>query len=89
MSKMLKLDIFEDGRFIGQIKVKDRWRGIVAIDESEFKEEIEKKASYAQKREIQYRFCLTYAPRLVATAMSFVGMDGAQIFRQAYLGANR
>ena len=43
MSKVLKLDIFEDGRFIGQLKVKDRWRGIVAIDESEIKEEIEKR----------------------------------------------
>lgn len=43
MSKVLKLDIFEDGRFIGQIKVKDRWHGIVAIDESEFKEEIERR----------------------------------------------
>ena len=43
MSKVLKLDIFEDGRFIGQLKVKDKYFGIVAIDEYELKEEIERR----------------------------------------------
>lgn len=40
---MVKVDIFENGRFIGQLKVKDKFFGIVAIDEQELKEEIERR----------------------------------------------
>ena len=50
---MIKIDIFEDGRFIGRIRVKDRWLGIIPIDEDEIRNEIEtrpptlKKAKYS------------------------------------------
>jgi len=40
---MIKIDIFEAGRFIGQLKVKDRWHGIVPIDEEEVRSEIERR----------------------------------------------
>lgn len=40
---MIKVDIFERGRFIGQLKIKDRWMGIVPIDEEEVRQEIEQR----------------------------------------------
>ena len=38
---MIKIDIFEEGRFIGRIRIKDRWLGIVPIEEDEIRNEIE------------------------------------------------
>lgn len=38
---MFKVDIYENGRFIGTLRVKDRWHGIVPIDEKELRDEIE------------------------------------------------
>ena len=40
---MVKVDIYEEGRFKGTLRVKDRWHGIVPIDEEELREEIEKR----------------------------------------------
>jgi len=40
---MIKIDIFEAGRFIGQLKIKDRWHGIVPIEEAEIRQEIEQR----------------------------------------------
>lgn len=38
---MIKVDIYEEGRFKGTLRVKDKWKGIVPIDEEELREEIE------------------------------------------------
>ena len=38
---MIKVDIYEEGRLKGTLRVKDKWKGIVPIDEEELREEIE------------------------------------------------
>jgi hypothetical protein len=38
---MIKVDIYEQGRFKGTLRVKDKWKGIVPIDEEELRQEIE------------------------------------------------
>ena len=38
---MIKVDIYEEGRFKGTLRIKDKWKGIVPIDEEELREEIE------------------------------------------------
>ena len=38
---MIKVDIYEEGRFKGTLRVKDKWKGIVPIDEEELRDEIE------------------------------------------------
>ena len=40
MANKIKIDIFEDERYIGQLKIQDRWLGILPIDEEEIKDEI-------------------------------------------------
>lgn len=39
----IKVDIFENGRFIGTLKINNRWRGIVSVTDEELSEEIEKR----------------------------------------------
>lgn len=46
---MIKVGIFEEGRFIGYLKVKDRWMGIVPVDEEELKQEIEERLPTLRK----------------------------------------
>lgn len=38
---MIKVEIYEEGRFKGTLRVKDKWEGIVPIDEEELRKEIE------------------------------------------------
>lgn len=46
---MIKIDIYDDGRFKGCIRVKDRWLGIVPIDEDEVRQEIEQRLPTLRK----------------------------------------
>lgn len=39
--KHFRIDIFEQGRFLGTLRIKDKWLGIVPVDEEELKNEIE------------------------------------------------
>lgn len=39
--KHIRIDIFEQGRFLGTLRIKDKWLGIVPVDEEELKNEIE------------------------------------------------
>jgi hypothetical protein len=38
---MIKVDIYEEGRFKGTLSVNDKWHRIAPIDEEELREEIE------------------------------------------------
>lgn len=38
---MITLYIYENGRYYGRIRIKDKWLGIVPVDEEELKNEIE------------------------------------------------
>lgn len=40
---MIKIDIYEDGRYKGRLRIKDKWMGIVPIDEEEVRQEVEKR----------------------------------------------
>lgn len=40
---MIKIDIYEDGRYKGRLRIKDRWMGIVPIDEEEVRQEVEQR----------------------------------------------
>jgi hypothetical protein len=40
---MIKVDIFQQGRYIGRLRIKDRWHGIVPIDFEEIKQEVEQR----------------------------------------------
>ena len=53
---MIKVDIFEDGRFIGQLKIKDRWHGIVPIEENEVRNEIETRLPTLRKAKYSIAF---------------------------------
>jgi hypothetical protein len=53
---MLKVDIFQDGRFIGMLRVKDRWHGIIPIDEDEIKDEIEQRLHTLRKAKYTIAF---------------------------------
>jgi hypothetical protein len=39
--KHIRIDIFEQGRFLGTLRIEDKWLGIVPVDEEELKNEIE------------------------------------------------
>lgn len=53
---MIKVDIYEEGRFKGTLRVKDRWHGIVPIDEEELREEIETRLPTLKKSKYTIAF---------------------------------
>lgn len=53
---MIRIDIFEEGRYIGQLKIKDRWHGIVPIDEEEVRNEIETRLPTLRKSKYHIAF---------------------------------
>ena len=46
---MLKVEIYEDGRFIGTLRIKDRWLGLLPVDEEEIRQEIEQRLPTLKK----------------------------------------
>lgn len=40
---MITLFIYENGRYYGRLRIKDRWRGIVPIDDEEIRQEVEQR----------------------------------------------
>ncbi|MBQ5425503.1 MAG: hypothetical protein IIU33_09770, partial [Bacteroidales bacterium] len=53
---MIKIEIFEDGRFKGCIKIKDKWLGIVPIDEDEIRQEVEQRLPTLRKANYSIAF---------------------------------
>lgn len=53
---MIKVDIFERGRFIGQLEIKDRWHGILPIQEDEIRKEIETRLPTLRKSKYSIAF---------------------------------
>lgn len=53
---MIKIEIFEDGRFKGCIRVKDKWLGIVPIEEDEIRQEIEQRLPTLRKANYSIAF---------------------------------
>ena len=53
---MIKIEIFEDGRFKGYIKIKDKWLGIVPIDEEEVRQEVEQRLPTLRKANYSIAF---------------------------------
>lgn len=46
---MIKIDIYEDGRYKGRLRIKDKWLGIVPIEENEIRQEIEQRLPTLRK----------------------------------------
>jgi hypothetical protein len=46
---MIKIDIYEDGRYKGRLRIKDKWMGIVPIDEEEVRQEVEQRLPTLRK----------------------------------------
>lgn len=46
---MIKIDIFQDDRYIGRLRIKDRWLGIIPINEEEVKQEVESRLPTLRK----------------------------------------
>lgn len=40
---MITLYIYENGRYYGRLRIKDRWHGIVPIDDEEIRQEVEQR----------------------------------------------
>jgi hypothetical protein len=46
---MINIDIYEDGRYKGRLRIKDKWMGIVPIDEEEVRQEVEQRPPTLRK----------------------------------------
>lgn len=54
---MIKIEIFEDGRYKGRLRIKDKWLGIVPIEEDEIRQEIEQRLPTLRKA----NYCIAFA----------------------------
>lgn len=53
---MIKIYIYEDGRYKGRIRIKDKWLGIVPIEEDEIRQEIEQRLPTLRKANYSIAF---------------------------------
>lgn len=53
---MIKIDIYEDGRYKGRLRIKDKWLGIVPIDEEEVRQEVEQRLPTLRKANYSIAF---------------------------------
>ena len=53
---MIKIDIYEDGRYKGRLRIKDKWMGIVPIEEEELRQEIEQRLPTLRKANYSIAF---------------------------------
>lgn len=53
---MIKIDIFQQDRYVGTLRIKDRWRFLFAIDEQELRNEIETRLPTLRRSDYQIAF---------------------------------
>ena len=53
---MIKIDIYENGRYKGRLRIKDKWLGIVPIEEEEIRQEIEQRLPTLRKANYNIAF---------------------------------